>query len=71
MLLHLWHRLTSVAPIGSLAWEPPYAVSVAQKAKKKKLKKLKKKKDFNLSSLQLRAVLICLGEQINASFWHE
>ena len=35
MLLWLWCRLTGVALIGPLAWEPPYATGVApQKAKK-------------------------------------
>ena len=31
-LLWLWFRLAPVAPIGPLAWEPPYAL----KSKKKK-----------------------------------
>jgi len=36
-LLWLWHRLAATAPIGPLAREPPYAVSVAlEKTKKKK-----------------------------------
>ena len=34
-LLWLWHGLTAVAPIGPLAWEPPYAVGAALKSKKK------------------------------------
>ena len=38
-LLWLWYRLAAVAPIGPLAWEPPYAVGVALKKKKKKKKK--------------------------------
>ena len=25
----LWHQLVAVAPIGPLAWEPPYAMGVA------------------------------------------
>ena len=40
----LWHRLAAIAPIGPLAWEPPYAESVALKRLKKKKKK--KKKDY-------------------------
>jgi len=28
-LLWLWHRPTATVPIRPLAWEPPYAVSVA------------------------------------------
>ena len=42
-LLWLWHRQTAVAPIGPLAWEPPYAVGAAlEKAKRQKKKKKKK-----------------------------
>ena len=37
--LWLWHRLGAVAPIRSLAWEPPYAAGVALKRKKEKKKK--------------------------------
>ena len=37
MILWLWCRLTAAAPIQPLAWEPPYATSVA--LKKKKVKK--------------------------------
>ena len=36
-LLWLWHRPAAMAPIGPLAWEPPYATGAAlEKAKKKK-----------------------------------
>ena len=31
MLLWLWCRQAAVAPIGPLAWEPPYAVGAALK----------------------------------------
>ena len=34
-LLWLWCRPAAVAPIGSLAWEPPYASSMALKSIKK------------------------------------
>ena len=34
-LLWLWHRPAAAAPIGSLAWEPPYAAG-AKKPKEKK-----------------------------------
>jgi len=33
-LLWLWPRLAAVAPIGPLAWDPPYAASAAIKNKK-------------------------------------
>ena len=35
VLLWLWCRPTAAAPFGPLAWEPPYAASVALKRKKK------------------------------------
>ena len=38
-LLWLWCRLAATAPIRPLAWEPPYAVGVAQKGQKTKKKK--------------------------------
>ena len=38
-LLCLWCRLAAVAPIGLLAWDPPYAAGVALKSEKKKKKK--------------------------------
>ena len=46
-LLWLWRRLAAVAPIGSLAWELPYAAGAAlkrQKTKRQKDKKTKKKR---------------------------
>ena len=33
-LLWLWCRLAAAAPIGPLAWEPPYAEGMALKSKK-------------------------------------
>ena len=47
-----WLWLAAVALIRPLAWEPPYAVSVALK-KAKKTKKKKKKNDSMTYSLQL------------------
>ena len=37
-LLWLWPRPAAVAPIGPLAWEPPYVVGAALKAEKKEKK---------------------------------
>jgi len=38
-LTWLWCRLAAIAPIGPLAWEPPYATGMAlEKAKDKKKK---------------------------------
>ena len=36
VLLGPWHRLVATAPIGPLAWEPPYAAGAALKNRKKK-----------------------------------
>ena len=39
-LLWLWRRPAATAPIGPLAWEPPYAAGVAlEKAKRQKINK--------------------------------
>ena len=38
MLLWLWCRPAPVAPIGPLAWEPPYAMGAALKGQKIKKK---------------------------------
>ena len=43
VLLWLWHRLVATAPIGPLAWEPPYAMGMDLKRDKDKKKKEKKK----------------------------
>ena len=42
-LLWLWCRPTATAPIGPLAWEPPYAAEVAQEMAKRQKRKKKKK----------------------------
>ena len=39
MLLWLWHRPAATALIRPLAWEPPYAVGVAQENTQKRPKK--------------------------------
>ena len=47
MLLWFRHWQVATAPIGPLAWEPPYAAGVAQAmAKRPKKKKDRKKKNF-------------------------
>jgi len=44
-LLWLWQRPAATAPIGPLAWEPPYASGAALKRQKdKKIGKIKKNK---------------------------
>ena len=42
-LLWLWRRPAATAPIRPLAWEPPYAVGVAQEIAKRSKKKKRKK----------------------------
>ena len=69
VLLWLWCRPAATAPIGHLAWEPPYAVSLALKRKKGK-KKSKKipffthKEDLKLFSV----VQIAMHDFFNISF---
>ena len=43
-LLWLWHRPAAVAPIGPLAWEPPYAAVLALKRQETKNKNKKQNK---------------------------
>ena len=43
MLLWLWCRPAATAPIGPLAWEPPYAVGAAQEMAKRQKEKKKTK----------------------------
>ena len=38
VLLWLWHRPAATAPMGPLAWKPPYAMGVALKRIKNKIK---------------------------------
>ena len=42
-LLWLWRRLAATAPIRPLAWEPLYAVGVAQEMAKRQKKKKKER----------------------------
>ena len=42
--LWLWCRLAAAAPIGPLAWEPPYAMGAAPKRQQQKQQQQKKKK---------------------------
>ena len=43
-LLWLWTKPVATAPIGPLAWEPPYAAGVALKRQKDQHKQTKNKK---------------------------
>ena len=53
-LLWFWCRPVSTAPIGPLAWEPPYAAGVAQeKAKRQKQTNKQKKPHPDITTLAL------------------
>ena len=59
MLLWLWRRLAATALIRSLAWEPPYAMGVAQEmAKDKKKKKKIGKKGKNTQQIVYRGNIL-------------
>ena len=47
-LLWWWFRLESTAPMGPLAWEPPYAMAAALKRQKLKIKNLPGLKIINM-----------------------
>ena len=49
----LQYRPAAIAPIGLLAWEPPYAASAALKRKKKKKRKKERKRKQKVKSLDL------------------
>ena len=55
-LLWLWCRLAAVAPVGPLAWEPPYATVAA----------LKRQKDNNvIAPLPYKSCQMILYEWLN------
>ena len=47
-LLWLWHKPTATAPIPPLAWEPPYAMGVAQEMAKRQKIKIKLERNKNI-----------------------
>ena len=53
VLLWLWCRLAAVAPVRSLAWEPPHAVGMALKSKKQKQKQTPENRYFQNAVLIL------------------
>ena len=71
MLLWLWCRLAAVATIRPLAWEPPYAMSVALKKTKDQKKKLKKESEIHVGVLIYQKLVLleipswCSGNQSN------
>jgi len=57
-LLWLWRRQAATAPIGPLAWEPPYAAGAAQEMAKIQKNTNKQKKPAALSSLNCHSPII-------------
>ena len=78
-LLWLWHRLVATAPIGPLAWEPPYSAGAAQEMpkrpkKKKKQNKGKKKKKIlylliNLEYPNIANVYTSFVKERSMDYW--
>ena len=67
LLLWLWRRPEAVAPIGPLAWEPPYAMGAAPEKAKRHThthththkRNIEKKKDFHVKeSTHLYQILL-------------
>ena len=58
VLLWLWHRLAAIAPIGPLAWEPPYPAGVAPKTAKKE----KEKRNTKCLNKLLSGVIIIINK---------
>ena len=54
-LLWLWCRLVATAPIGSLAWELPYAAGVALRRQKKKKEEAKQNKTVPRNKVSQRS----------------
>ena len=63
VLLWHWQGPAAVAPVGRLAWEPPYSVGVALKRQKTKKKRDVMKNDLKILGSML-AKKICLGTYI-------
>ena len=54
-LLWLWRRPAALAPIWTLAWEPPYATGAALKSKRKKKRKEKTQFESKLRDAKVEA----------------
>ena len=59
-LLWLWHRPAAIAPIGPLAWEPPYAIGGALKRQKTKKQNKTKKIEITFANTLSRNFFICV-----------
>ena len=65
VLLWLWCKPVATAPIGPLAWEPPYAMGAAQEMAKKTKNKTKQKRII-FSKIYISGVSSC-GSVVNES----
>ena len=54
LLWRLWRRPGAIAPIGHLAWEPPYAAGAALERQKEKKKRKKERNESLKTGLGLR-----------------
>ena len=59
-LLWLWCRLMATAPIGPLAWEPPYAAGAALEMAKRQKQKQNKTKTVNFKLREFHFSFVCL-----------
>ena len=67
-LLRLWHHsLAAVAPIGLLAWEPPYAVGAALKNKRERERE--GERELIHKNPHLAPYSNSIFEYLNASNW--
>ena len=70
----LWHRLAATAPIGPLAWKPPYAAGMALKKQKTNKQTNKDSMNSNKSRLIKPTVEVCARknrEERGLPVWEE
>ena len=72
MLLWLWCRLAATAPSRPVAWEPLYAVEVAQEMAKRPKKKGKNKRDgLSIRTAGYNLFFICLTRYPRSTFVYQ
>ena len=67
-LLWLWCRLAAPAPVGTLAWEPPYTEDVAQKRPKKKERTRERERERERETKLRESQLVSLQNREQSSF---
>ena len=63
--LWLWCRPVAMAPIGPLAWDPPYAAGVALEMAEKKKKRKKRIKDLRIRVKMLKLIEENVGANLH------